>query len=120
MATEKAVPDLNFPAKLLGHWKSGRVADCACLENRKSARTRGFESYLFRFCSAKAEETTHLRASWGGIRVEPDVLLNKTGRDRRPGSMGKARREGILPLPILLRKSGRNDAPACVVGWDSS
>ena len=28
--------------------KSGRVADCVCLENRSSARDRGFESYLFR------------------------------------------------------------------------
>lgn len=29
--------------------KSGRVADCVCLENRSPERVRGFESYLFRF-----------------------------------------------------------------------
>lgn len=28
-------------------WKSGRAADCVCLENRSPARDRGFESLLF-------------------------------------------------------------------------
>ncbi len=28
--------------------KSGRAADCVCLENRRPERVRGFESLLFR------------------------------------------------------------------------
>lgn len=39
----------------LNIWKSGRVAECVCLENRsRAAPDRGFESYLFRFVSLKA------------------------------------------------------------------
>ena len=29
-------------------WMSGRAADCSCFENSRSARNRGFESFLIR------------------------------------------------------------------------
>lgn len=48
--------------------KSGRVAECVCLENRRPARVRGFESYLFRtFLSSHFGKT-----GWSGSDITKD------------------------------------------------
>ncbi len=84
-------------------WKSGRVADCVCLENRSPARDRGFESYLFRKQTASRRFFFRKRASQQfGLRVgfEAGGPIRKDAPEAGPGVTrhGSARR-GANRLP---------------------
>lgn len=51
VVTEKAV-SLHRLKKKDTLWRDGRVIDCSGLENRRTARYRGFESLLLRWRGA--------------------------------------------------------------------
>jgi hypothetical protein len=54
VVTEKAV-SLHRLKKRDTLWRDGRVIDCSGLENRRTARYRGFESLSLRFKGCKSE-----------------------------------------------------------------
>ena len=102
--------------------RGGRVVDCAGLENRRAARSRGFESHPLRHLGLAGPIVRQSVYSWGflrlfiwletqvcapftailrGIRVESDAFLSRIWRVR---------------TPALARMAGRHHASDGTVG----